>query len=179
MLVSQSHLEYIREPSDIIDPDHPSKLARPGYRRFATYCTLSESVGRLIRSILLRGANTEYLTLHRIPFADGKVIAGWVKHMPKLKRLEIIGCEMMRFHHMAPFYRDIAKIQEGHGTRIDVDISPLHETGTRWENRSDIIPTCEQRSGEYVVCWADVGIKIPSAIAVELYWQLFPAMVGK
>lgn len=136
-------------------------------------------MARLTRSILLRGANTELLTLHRVPFADGKVIAGWLKHMPKLKRLEIIGCEMVRFHHMAPFYRDIAKIQKTHGTKITVDISPLHETGTRWENHGDTYPIRDDRAGEYVVCWADVGVKIPSAVAVELYWELFPAMVGK
>lgn len=176
MFVTQSHLEYIRRVSDVRDPKHPRKLLRPGYRRFATYCTLSESVSRLTRSILLRGANTVHLTLHRVPFANGKVIAGWIKHMPKLKRLEIVGCEMIRFHDMAPIYRDIAKIQEDRDEKINVEISPLHETGTRWENKGD---TGERRSGEYVVCWADVGTKIGSAVAVELYWQLFPAMVGK
>lgn len=96
--------------------------------------------------------------------------------MPKLKRLEIVGCEMIRFHDMAPIYRDIAKIQEDRDEKINVEISPLHETGTRWENKGD---TGEHRSGEYVVCWADVGTKIGSAVTVELYWQLFPAMVGK
>lgn len=139
---------------------------------------LGESVGRLTRAILLRGANIELLTLHRVPFADGKVIAGWVSHMPKLKRLEIVGCEMVRFHYMAPFYRDIAKIQKTHGTKITVEISPLHETGPRWENDSNVDSWYDDRVGEYVVCWADVGIKIPSAVAVELYWHLFPAMVG-
>lgn len=99
--------------------------------------------------------------------------------MPKLNRLEIIGCEMVRFHHMAPLYRDIAKIQRVLGTKIEVEISPLHETGTRWENLSDVVPIRDHRSGEYVVCWADVGIKIPSAVTVELFWQLFPAMFGK
>lgn len=100
-------------------------------------------------------------------------------HMPKLRRLEVIGCEMVRFHQMAPFYRDIAKIQKTRGMMINVDISPLCETGTRWENRTGSSPVRDDRSGEYVVCWADVGVKIPSAVAVELYWQLFPAMLGQ
>lgn len=99
--------------------------------------------------------------------------------MPTLKRLEIIGCEMMRFHDMAPFYRDIANVQKAHGTNINIEISPLRETGTRWENISSPFSIRDHRSGEYVVCWADVGVKIPSAVAVEAYWQLFPAMVGK
>lgn len=99
--------------------------------------------------------------------------------MPKLQRLEIVGCEMFRFHEMAPFYRDVAKIQGHHGTKIQIEISPLRETGTRWENRNDTFPIHDSRLGEYVVCWTDVGVKIPTAVAVELYWQLFPAMSGK
>lgn len=101
-----------------------------------------------VASVFLRGDNTEHLTLHRVPFANSKVIAGWVKHMPKLKRLEIVGCEMIRFHDMTFIYRDIAKIQQDRNEKIDVGISPLHETGTRWENKDPQCPASKRRKRE-------------------------------
>lgn len=185
-MVSQTHLEF----ADISD--------RHDLRLFPNYDVLADSVNRLTRSFLLRGASVEHLTLHRVPFADVSVISGWVQHLPNLKRLEIIGCEMFRFHQMAPFYRTIAEMQKMGGRHIHTDIAPLYETGFRWTNdlattnpeSSEVdqgwswetynpVKRPDSRLGEFGLTWSDTGIKLPVAVATECMWNLFPAMVGK
>lgn len=100
--------------------------------------------------------------------------------MPNLERLEIVGCEMFRLNHVAPFLDFIAQTQRQRDKHIHCDIAPLFERGPMWKNGNKSLngTNGQSRKGTFGVTWTDGGIKIPTAIVGLLFFQLLPAIDG-
>ncbi|KAF3764239.1 hypothetical protein M406DRAFT_330587 [Cryphonectria parasitica EP155] len=152
------------------------------FRPKADYWRMGTSLCRLFRSFSLHTHNTYFLTLANLEHVDDRVAAGLVKLLPKLKKLEIVNCEMFRLHHVARFLDLIADLQKERGTYIHIDIAPLFERGCMWMNDNsqtwNVKGPETSRKGTFGVTWTDSGVKIPTAIVGLLFYRLLPAIYG-
>lgn len=153
-MVSQSYIQWDK-----------AQIIRP----YTKYKVLAENMGRMFRAFSLKGETIVDLTLCRIPFLDLKGVAAIVDLCPKLQRCEILKCEMIRFHQLAPFFRHYVPNGKKH---VRFDISPLFEVGPSWVGSPE-------RKGTYGLTHSDSGSKLPVSFAKQCLYHLFPAIYGK
>lgn len=160
---------------------HPRWYPQTQSRPTPSYSDEARGLGRFLRSMSLRGNITRNLTLCGVKFLDHKVAGGVVRLLPNLERLEIVKCEMFRYHQTAPFVSFIKDVQTERGCNIYLDVAPLYETGTRWKDWTGgkWDEKTSYHKGTFGLTHSDSGTKIGTAVVTYLFFHLLPALDGK
>ncbi|KAJ4397684.1 hypothetical protein N0V93_001917 [Gnomoniopsis smithogilvyi] len=151
-----------------------------GFRPYSTYMKIASGMLRFLRAMDNTGCFIEHLVLKNVPFLDHKVLAGVVEFCPKLRKLEIPGCEQFTLFSVAPFLNFIEDVQEKRGKRMYFDVAPAFYKGVRWMDfASDKLNKCtHDRKGTFGVAESDPGCDIPTALCKLLLYDILPAMKG-